>query len=254
MLPVRLSSGAVMRVHRLAGPGVPLVFLHGLGCASSCDYPAVAASPALAGRAALLVDLLGFGFSDKPEDFGYTTSDHAHTVAELLQQLQLPQVHLFGHSMGGAVAIEVTALVPGRVATLVLSEPNLDPGGGTFSGAIAQHGEADYVRLGHPRMVNAAEAAGSLEWAGTMGVASALAVHRGARSLVRGTQPTWRALLQGLAMPRTVLFGEASLPDGNHEALPRAGVVVDVVPRAGHSMAWENPAGVAEALARAVAR
>jgi pimeloyl-ACP methyl ester carboxylesterase len=35
--------------------------------------------------------------------------------------------------------------------------------------------------------------------------------------------------------------------------IPREGVPVDVVPAAGHGMAVENPAGLAAAVARAVA-
>ena len=68
------SPEATIRFHDLAGVGTPLVFVHGLGCASSCDYPAVARDPSLASRRAILVDLLGSGFSDRPEGFDYSVS------------------------------------------------------------------------------------------------------------------------------------------------------------------------------------
>jgi pimeloyl-ACP methyl ester carboxylesterase len=61
----------------------------------------------------------------------------------------------------------------------------------------------------------------------------------------------WRAQLCALTMPRTMIFAESTLP--NAEAIPREGVPVDVVPAAGHGMAVENPAGLAAAVARAVA-
>lgn len=38
----------------------------------------------MAGQRAILVDRLGFGFSDRPEPFGYTIEDHADSVAVCL--------------------------------------------------------------------------------------------------------------------------------------------------------------------------
>lgn len=239
--------------HRMPGAGVPVVYLHGLGCASSCDYPTIAADPALEHRPAILVDLLGFGFSDRPEAFGYRVEDHAETVAALVRHLGLVECDLFGHSMGGAVAIAAATLLGDRVRRLVLSEPNLDPGGGLFSSAIAAMSEADYVAHGHAETVAGARAGESPIWAASAGRASPLALHRGATSLVEGSDPTWRAQLYALPMPKTLIFGEATLPDPDWERLPRDGVSVDMVTNAGHSMAWENPAGVAAAIARALA-
>ncbi len=110
MLSLRLSSGHVVRVHCIPGTGLPLVFLHGLGCASSCDYPAVVSSPALLGRRAILVDLLGHGFSDKPDSYNYCAAAQAESVVEVLRLLDLPSVHLYGHSMGGSIAIAAASL------------------------------------------------------------------------------------------------------------------------------------------------
>jgi pimeloyl-ACP methyl ester carboxylesterase len=60
------GQDAMLRYHDLPGSGTPLVFIHGLGCASSCDYPQVIADPALTGRRSILVDLLGSGYSTSP--------------------------------------------------------------------------------------------------------------------------------------------------------------------------------------------
>ncbi len=238
-----------LRYHDLPGGGTPLLFLHGVGCASSCDYPRVAAEPALAGRRMLLLDLLGFGFSDRPAEFGYAVEDHARTVCALVDGLPLETLDLFGHSMGGAVAVVVAALRPERVRHLALGEPNLDPGGGFFSTPIAQMSEAEYVARGHAAaMRNTTDPV----WAGSMAAAAPVAVHRGCVSLLRGASPTWRELLAALTMPRTVIIGAHSLPDSDTERLPAIGVDVRIVSQAGHSMAWENPAGLAAAIAGAL--
>jgi len=241
-----------LRFHDLPGSDPPILFVHGLGCASSCDYPRIAADPALVGRRMLLVDLLGSGFSDRPKDFGYAVEDHAGTLGELIEGLSLSSLDLVGHSMGGAVAIVAATRNLKKVRRLVLSEPNLDPGGGAFSLPIAKQSEDDYIARGHVEAVLRAAAEGHTIWSASLLVSSPLAVHRGATSLVRGGRPSWRGQLEALPIPRTVIFGAKSLPDPDTERLPRIGVAVRIVKDAGHSMMWENPSGFAEAVRAAL--
>jgi pimeloyl-ACP methyl ester carboxylesterase len=253
MRAIRLSLGIDIRLHDLAGDGPPLVFIHGLGCSSSCDFVAVARAPALRGRRILLVDLLGYGYSDKPASFSYGVDAHASVVCELLGLLEIGQADLFGHSMGGAIAITVATRRRKLLRRMVLSEPNLDSGGGVFSRSIAARTEQDYISSGHAADIRDAVASGYTAWAGSMAVASPLAVHRDSTSLVQGTDPSWRTQLLGLpGFPRTVLFGERTLPDNDHVLLPAHDIDVDVVPAAGHSMATDNPSGLAIAIARAL--
>ena len=246
------ADGSRLLYHDIPGDGRPLIMLHGLGCASSCDYPRLACDPALAGRRMVLLDLLGSGFSDRPESFSYTIEDHARTVTELAAHLAPESLDLYGHSMGGSVAIVAAALLGDRVRHLVMSEPNLDPGGGTFSRKVAAIPEADYVAHGHHNLVKAARAEGNGIWAASMSISAPYAVHRSATSLVAGGAPTWRDLLYAMKMPRTIIFGEASLPDPDTERLPQQDVGIGVVPQAGHGMIVENPGGVASALRAAL--
>lgn len=249
MKAIRLDNGlSFVRVHDFPGPGTPLVFVHGLGCASSCDYPGVVHDPALTRRRSVLVDLLGSGFSDKPIDFDYSVESHARVLIEILDALELPQVDLYGHSMGGTIALVAACAQPARIRHLIMSEPNLDAGGGVFSRGIAAQPEAEYVRHGHAKEIRAATQSGNHVWAGSMAASAAFAVHRAATSLVRGASPSWREQLLGLAASRTLLFGERSLPDPDFEDLPRHGVRVAAIPNAGHSVAWENPSGLARAI------
>lgn len=242
---------AMLRYHDIPGHGAPLIMLHGLGCASSFDYPRLLAEPALAGRRALLVDLPGFGFSDKPADFSYDTHTQAQALCEWITRLGLAGFDLFGHSMGGSVAIELATLLPERVRRLVVAEPNLDSGGRSFSRALAAWDERDYVELGHADIIAACRG-DNPAWAGSMAVASPLAAHRAATELVKGRPVSWRHQLLALPMPRCAIFGERSLPDPDTEWLPQRGIAVRVVADAGHSMAWDNPAGLAAAIAAAL--
>lgn len=243
---------ARLRYHDLPGPGIPLVFIHGLGCSSACDFPRVAFDPALPARRFILVDLLGSGFSDKPSDFSYSVEEHAQTVLDLLNTLGASQFDLFGHSMGGAIAIVVASLQPDRIRRLVLGEPNLDSGGGTFSRAIAAQSESDYVAYGHASMIQSANATGDYIWAGSMAVSAPFAIHRAAKSLVLGGVRSWRDRLLSLPMPRTIVFGERSLPDPDTTRLADAGLSVRIVPNAGHGMTEDNPSGLAGVIHRAL--
>lgn len=246
------SASAHIAFHDIPGSGPPLIFIHGLGCASSCDYPRIALDPALSGRRMVLVDLLGSGFSDKPAGFAYSIEAQARSLADLVTELFPGPVSIFGHSMGGSVAISLAALLGSRTHRLVLSEPNLDPGGGVFSRRIASLPEGDYVARGHAETIEAAKAEGYVIWAASMAASSAVAVHREAVSLVLGSDPTWRRELCRSAAPKTVIFGAHSLPDPDFEWLRLNGCAVDIVPAAGHSMALENPGGLARALNKAL--
>ncbi|MEM7546236.1 MAG: alpha/beta hydrolase [Pseudomonadota bacterium] len=132
-----LSDKAALRYLEFNGAGVPIIFLHGLGCASSFEYPRIVMAQPLADKHRILVDFFGSGYSDWPADFGYRTEHHAQIIVELVEHLGFDVVDLYGHSLGGTVAIEAATLLKDRVRTLVISEANLDTGGGQFSRDIA---------------------------------------------------------------------------------------------------------------------
>ncbi|MGD0036476.1 MAG: alpha/beta hydrolase [Bacteroidota bacterium] len=167
-----------LRYHDLHGRGIPIVFIHGLGCSSSCDYPQVAFNRALKGRRMLLVDLLGSGFSDSPKDFGYTVDDHARTIVAFIEGLEFKKVTFMGHSMGGSIAIAAACSCNSKIGRLVLSEPNLDSGGGTFSRPISLQNESDYITKGHAELVQDAYKQGNDIWAKSLSLSLPVAIHR----------------------------------------------------------------------------
>jgi pimeloyl-ACP methyl ester carboxylesterase len=122
----RVSAGAfalfVRRTPVLDGVE-PALYVHGLGGASTnwTDLMHLLA-PTLAGEAP---DLPGFGYSEPPPDNRYRLGMHVTAVTALLEESGRGPVHLFGNSLGGAVATRIAAERPDQVRTLTLISPAL---------------------------------------------------------------------------------------------------------------------------------
>ena len=56
-----------------------------------------------------MLDFLGFGFSDKPENHTYTISEQAIVVEALLLNLGVKSCHILSHDYGDTVALEILA-------------------------------------------------------------------------------------------------------------------------------------------------
>lgn len=252
----RISSvGSNLCYQDLLGDGTPIVFIHGLGCASSFDYPAVATTHKLNNHRRILIDLLGSGFSDKPELFTYEIKAHAEYLHDFLASLKLGKFYVYAHSMGGAIALELANLMLSDIKGIILSESNLDSGGGMFSRKIAAMSEENYVAFGHDELVSQSRNEGDTSatcWSLSLTSSLPKAIYRQSVSLIKGSDPSWREILYSLSIPKTYLFGSQSLPDDDLEVLSKHGVQVGIVPNAGHSMAWENPPGLAEAIVNAI--
>ena len=134
--PVRVGEGERLRSVSLPGvtlsirsrPPVreglpPALYVHGLG-GSSQNWSALMAEldGVVDGEA---VDLPGFGDSPPPDDGNYSVTGHARAVIRHLDASGRGPVHLFGNSLGGAVATRVAAVRPDLVRTLTLVSPAL---------------------------------------------------------------------------------------------------------------------------------
>ncbi|MDX3077754.1 alpha/beta fold hydrolase [Streptomyces sp. NPDC088354] len=101
----------------------PALFVHGLG-GSSLNWSLLMGvlSDRVRGEA---LDLPGFGYSPPPDDGNYSIGGHARAVVRLMEASGRGPVHLFGNSLGGAVATKVAAARPDLVRTLTLISPAL---------------------------------------------------------------------------------------------------------------------------------
>jgi non-heme chloroperoxidase len=87
------------------GKGQPLVFIHGWQ-ASTWVFEAQIDHFSKKGYRAIAIDHLGHGKSDKPESEEYTLQDLAKYLEKVLKKILGDQkIILFGHSMGGMIAL-----------------------------------------------------------------------------------------------------------------------------------------------------
>jgi pimeloyl-ACP methyl ester carboxylesterase len=120
---VRTRSGRISILQAGAGPGPPVVAVHGLGATKASFLPTVAA---LAGEHRMIaLDLPGFGDSGKPFAARYDARFFAESVVELLDALEIDRAHIAGNSLGGRVALELGIHAPERVDRLVLLAPSM---------------------------------------------------------------------------------------------------------------------------------
>jgi 4,5:9,10-diseco-3-hydroxy-5,9,17-trioxoandrosta-1(10),2-diene-4-oate hydrolase len=121
---ITLDSG--LKLHYLEqGQGPVVIWLHGSGPGASGfsnfkgNYPEFAS----AGYRNIILDLPGFGRSDKPDDVNYDLAFFVTALNGLIEALGLSKVTLLGNSLGGAIALGQALEYPDTVERLILMAP-----------------------------------------------------------------------------------------------------------------------------------
>ena len=121
---VKLKQGYEM--HYLEhGSGPAVVFVHGSGPGVNAysnffpNYRALAA----AGFRCVLPDMIGFGWSSKPDDIDYTLELFVPALREFLDLLKIERCVLVGNSLGGAISMKLAIDHPERVEKLIVMGP-----------------------------------------------------------------------------------------------------------------------------------
>jgi pimeloyl-ACP methyl ester carboxylesterase len=112
----RIKAGSIDINYDTWGDGEPLLLIMGFGMPGIAWMPSL---PMLGGFKCIYFDNRGTGFSDKPEGV-YTIEQMADDASNLLSALNIPEAKVFGVSMGGMIAQELTLRHPEQVAKVVL--------------------------------------------------------------------------------------------------------------------------------------
>jgi len=102
---------------------VPLLMLHSIGTCLRVFDPQVAALART--RRIIRMDLRGHGLSGVTEG-DYSMALHAADAFKLLDALGVQRAHVLGMSIGGRIALQMAAMAPARVASLILFDTALD--------------------------------------------------------------------------------------------------------------------------------
>ena len=97
----------------------PMILIHGY-TASVYVWKTAAPMLADAGFRVIAVDLLGFGYSEKPSWFDYSIQGQARMISRFMNRLGIGRATIVGSSYGGAVALNLTLDNPEYVEKLVL--------------------------------------------------------------------------------------------------------------------------------------
>lgn len=261
---VTVDDGTTLEV-RVVGSGPPLVMAHGFGGAKE-DF---ADHAALLGEHATVVtfDHRGHGESDKPDNpSAYSLDRLAADTAQVADALGNERFRLLGHSMGGMVARRVVLARPERVESLVLMDTSSGPPAG-MDAAIVDLGaeialtqgmaelkrvQDEFAPLGtpaHERVL--VERPGYQEYCDRVwATLSAVMWSTLAPEIVRQADQLDR-LRAVVRCPTLVIVGERDEPflassRAMADAIP--GATLAVVPDAGHSPQFENPAAWFDAV------
>jgi pimeloyl-ACP methyl ester carboxylesterase len=100
------------------GVGEPVIFIHGFPTSSHLWKEVVPLMPP--GHRVVVVDLLGYGRSDRPNGRDVSLRGHAERMLELMDVLGINYACIVGHDVGGGIAQTLALRAPARVSRLCL--------------------------------------------------------------------------------------------------------------------------------------
>ena len=263
----KLEAGGQPLAYRDLGSGPPVLLLHGWPTSSFLWRDVM---PAIARQnRAIALDLPGFGGSDKPLGVSYDFEFFEGAIDAFLAALEIDEVAIAVHDLGGPVGLHWALHRPDRVTRVALLNTLVYP---EFSEAVLA-----FIRACmEPSMRKFITSPEGLEAAMRLGLAGDQGLSEEALAGVRepfGTEESREALadagiglqpegfvdiarlLPSLRVPVRVVYGEQDriLPDVAdtmarvQKDVPQA--VVTALPDCGHFLQEEAPQGIGEQLA-----
>ena len=115
------AAGIRTNYHDSGGAGAPVLLIHGSGPGVSAWANWRLVMPALAQQARVIApDMVGFGYTERPEGFVYNMDAWVRQAVGLLDALGIERTDLVGNSFGGGLALALAIRHPERVRRLVL--------------------------------------------------------------------------------------------------------------------------------------
>lgn len=246
--------------------GRPLLLVHGF-TGTKEDFGDHIDALAASGHHVVALDHRGHGESDKPDDeSAYSFEIMAGDVIGVADALGWDSFALLGHSMGGMIVQVVASMIPERIERLVLMDTSykslrfvndslvammrqmIESGG--MDGLADTMAAAGGPLESEPHRRVTAERSGYAEWTDQKLRTTSGAMYLSMLAAFGGDQDRLEALSE-LDMPVLVICGEEDEPfieasKRMASTIPNAQLAM--IPDAGHSPQFENPAAWTEAL------
>ena len=142
-----LDGRIFYKVAGTGNPGPPLVFVHSIGVGHSSftwrkNFDELAKT-----HRVYALDLLGFGYSDKPANVSYSADLYIELIRDFLREVADPPAKVIAISLSATYAIRVADKYPELVHSLTLVSPT---GAGILSNRPGMTGAAFYGILQSP--------------------------------------------------------------------------------------------------------
>lgn len=227
-----------------------LIFLHGLGCAKECFDQAF--DTELATQYSILtLDFVGFGASDKPDEFSYTLEDQAKITEQVIGQFNPRKIVLVAHSMGGTIGVLLARELP-HLANFINVEGNLvSEDAGIISRRTAQQTESGFINEGFNIFLSGLQASDEPSfrtWAHWYEQSSRIAIYRSGGSLVRWSDSGQLLPLFNNLPKKAYVYGDKADNDFLLKQLKDVDVLP--IPNSGHFMMLDNPESFYASIAK----
>lgn len=117
------------------GRGEPLLFVHGTP-SWSFDFRHIIRELKTDFRC-VAIDHIGFGLSDKPQHYDYSTQNHSETLEQFVLEKGLENITLVAHDFGGPIGLNFAIQYPEKIKSLVILN----------SWLWSSKNDADFIRL-----------------------------------------------------------------------------------------------------------
>ncbi len=243
------KKGYVVRYSDLQGEKDPIIMIAGWGCSASFDFPEVVAEKDICKHRRILVDLLGSGFSDKPEDFDYLPESHGEYLIKLVEDLKLENVIVYGHSMGGRIATDLAERLGHRLKGLILGEGSMKQERFPY----IREGEEKYIKENFSKYMDRLDNPEARLFRSSALLWTPISMYRSALSMMREDSPKWAEKFFKAAYEKAFVYGLETTDNGfDIDEIREKNIRVIEVENAGHTMAWDMPKETAEGIYKAI--
>jgi len=212
-----------------------VLFIHGLGCSKESFYEAFNGDIFPSSFTLIAPDLLGHGESSMLLDSMCELTDHANLIEEFVRNLQVKNLNIVAHSMGGAIAIILTKTLI-NIQSIFCLEGNLISEDCNISKRVASMEENKFVNGFFP-MVPLQFRCRGLESDPEI---NPVAYYRSAKSLVQWSKGgELLKIYNNLKIKKAYIHGEKNADLSVLTYLKKSELIE--ISGSGHFMMYENP-------------